>query len=200
LTTQSGTTTDPLDPLLGPLQDNGGPTVGASGDSITLQTEALEPGSKAIAKGIAGGPTVDERGFPVVGGAQGVSPDIGAFQFQNSSLAVAVSSSSPTVNVGDSVTFTITISNTSINAIPNDDTIVTVTLPSNLLITLVPPGAVLTGNTISFSLGALGANSQVQFQIVATAESAAMGLSVAASVSSPDSNPNVLGGTQFSIL
>jgi hypothetical protein len=201
LTTQSGTTTDPLDPLLGPLQDNGGPTVGAAGDSITLQTEALEPGSKAIAKGIAGGPTVDERGFPVVGGAQGVSPDIGAFQFQNSSLAVAVSPSSPTVNVGDSETFTVTVSNTSSNAVLNDDSLVTVNLPSNLLITLVPPGAVLTGNTISFSLGALGANSQVQFQIVATAETAGITLSVAVSVSSPDSNPNnVLGSTQFSIL
>jgi hypothetical protein len=183
------------------LQDNGGPTVGATGDSITLQTEALEPGSKAIAKAVPGGPTVDERGFSVVGAAQGVSPDVGAFQFQNSSLAVAVSPSSPTVNVGDSGAFTITVSNTSINAIPNDDTLVTVTLPSNLLITLVPPGAIVTGNTITFSLGALGADSQVQFQIVATAETAGMSLSLAAGVSSPDSNPNnVLGSTQFSIL
>jgi hypothetical protein len=200
-TTQSGTTTDPLDPMLGTLQDNGGPTVGATGDSIALQTEALEPGSKAIAKGIAGGPTVDERGFSVVGEAQGTSPDVGAFQFQNSTLTVAVGASTPMANVGDSETFTITVSNTSANAIPNDNSIVTVTLPSNLMITVVPPGATVTGNTISFSLGVLGADSQVQFQIVATAETAGMGLSVAASVSSPDSNPNnVLGSTQFAIL
>ena len=69
------------------------------------------------------------------------------------------------------------------------------------MITVVPPGATVTGNTITFSLGALGANSQVQFQIVATAETAGMSLSVAASVTSADSNPNnVLGSTQFSIL
>jgi len=48
---------------------------------------------------------------------------------------------------------------------------------------------------------ALGANSQVLFQIVATAETAGMSLSAAASVSSPDSNPSsVLGSTQLSIL
>jgi hypothetical protein len=73
-TTQTGTTAKPLNPLLGPLQNNGGPTVGAVGDSITLQTEALQPGSPAIGKGVAGGPTVDERGV-----ATGVAPNIGAF-------------------------------------------------------------------------------------------------------------------------
>ncbi len=200
LTTQTGTTADPLDPLLGPLQDNGGPTVGANGDSMTLETEALMPGSKAIAKGIAGGPTVDERGFPVVGEAQGVSPDIGAFQFQNSTLTAAVASSSPTVNVGDSETFTITVSNTSANAIPDDNSSVTVTLPSNLLITVVPPGAIVNGSTIIFSLGALDANSQVQFQVTAIAKTPGMGLTVVVSVTSPDNNPNNgSGSTQISI-
>ncbi|HEV3438933.1 MAG TPA: choice-of-anchor Q domain-containing protein [Gemmata sp.] len=189
-TTQTGIAADPLDPLLGPLQDNGGPTVGATGDSITLQTEALLPGSKAIAKGIAGGPMVDERGFSVVGEAQGTSPDVGAFQFQNATLSVGLVASSPTTSVGDSETFTITVSNTSANAIPNDNSFVTVTLPSNLMITMVPSGAMVTGNTITISLGALGANSQVQLQVTATAETPGTGLSVAASVVSPDSNPN----------
>jgi hypothetical protein len=69
-TTQTGTLTNPLNPLLGPLQDNGGPTIGAAGFTIALETEALLPGSRAIGKGILNGaPANDERGDPsVVGG------------------------------------------------------------------------------------------------------------------------------------
>jgi predicted outer membrane repeat protein len=66
-TTQTGTVGNPLDPKLGPLQDNGGPTVGAPGDSIHLQTEAPLKGSPAIGKGIlTGAPNKDERGFQSV--------------------------------------------------------------------------------------------------------------------------------------
>jgi predicted outer membrane repeat protein len=36
--TQTGTPDNPLDPLLGPLQDNGGPKIGAPGQTMTLQT------------------------------------------------------------------------------------------------------------------------------------------------------------------
>jgi hypothetical protein len=81
--TQTGSVAHLLDPLLGPLQDNGGPTVGAAGASMTLQTEALQAGSKAIDKGVAGAPTVDERGDSRTGAAAGVAPDVGAFEFQN---------------------------------------------------------------------------------------------------------------------
>ncbi len=80
-TTQTGTVANPLNPLLGPLQNNGGPTVGAAGDSMTLQTEALEAGSPAIDKGVAGGPTVDERGFVRDDVASGTGTDVGAFEF-----------------------------------------------------------------------------------------------------------------------
>jgi predicted outer membrane repeat protein len=65
--TQTGTVAAPLDPLLGPLQNNGGPKVGAKGHRITLQTEAPLSGSPAIGKGILNGaPPTDERGFPSV--------------------------------------------------------------------------------------------------------------------------------------
>jgi hypothetical protein len=48
-----GTNTNPIDPLLGPLQNNGGPT----------QTMALLPGSPAIGHGDnAKAPTTDQRG------------------------------------------------------------------------------------------------------------------------------------------
>jgi hypothetical protein len=58
------------DPLLGPLQDNGGPT----------WTDALLPGSPAIDAGSsAGGPALDQRG---IHRPQGLAPDIGAFEFE----------------------------------------------------------------------------------------------------------------------
>jgi hypothetical protein len=61
-----GTSTNPIDPLLGPLQDNGGPT----------QTMALLSGSPAIDAGDnTGAPTTDQRGFPRIVGS---AIDIGA--------------------------------------------------------------------------------------------------------------------------
>ena len=58
------------DPLLGPLADNGGPTL----------TQALLPGSPAIDAGTAvSGVTTDQRGVPR---PQGNAPDIGAFEVE----------------------------------------------------------------------------------------------------------------------
>jgi hypothetical protein len=65
-----GTASNPIDPQLGPLQNNGGPT----------QTMSLLPGSPAIDAGDnTGAPDTDQRGFPrIVGG----TIDIGAFEIQ----------------------------------------------------------------------------------------------------------------------
>ena len=68
-----GTAGSSIDPLLGPLQDNGGPTF----------THALLPGSPAIDSGddsVLGPPhnlTTDQRGFPRL---QGTRVDIGAYE------------------------------------------------------------------------------------------------------------------------
>jgi hypothetical protein len=57
-----------IDPKLGKLQNNGGPT----------STMALLPGSPAIKKGTpVGAPATDQRGVP-----RGNPPDIGAFELQ----------------------------------------------------------------------------------------------------------------------
>ncbi len=68
-----------VEPLLGPLQDNGGPT----------QTMALLPGSPAIDAGNAGvlAPTTDQRGEPRTAGA---ATDIGALEFQDLTATVVV--------------------------------------------------------------------------------------------------------------
>lgn len=65
-----GTTAVPLDPKLGPLQNNGGST----------PTMALLPGSPALdAGGDANAPTTDQRG---VARPQGTHVDIGAFELE----------------------------------------------------------------------------------------------------------------------
>jgi hypothetical protein len=72
-----GSTEAPIDPLLGPLQNNAGPTA----------THALLPGSPAIDQGRAFGLTTDQRGhgrrkdFPSIPNApRGGGVDIGAFE------------------------------------------------------------------------------------------------------------------------
>jgi hypothetical protein len=71
-----------VDPLLGPLADNGGPT----------QTRAPEPGSPAIDQGFAGGlgPAIDQRGLrrtvdflAVPNPAGGDGSDVGAVERQD---------------------------------------------------------------------------------------------------------------------
>jgi hypothetical protein len=67
---------DAPDPLLGPLADNGGPTL----------TMALLPGSPAIDAGVpVAGVTTDQRGVPR---PQGTAPDIGAFESRGFAIAI----------------------------------------------------------------------------------------------------------------
>jgi|WetSurMetagenome_2_1015567.scaffolds.fasta_scaffold81699_2 hypothetical protein len=60
-----------VDPMLGPLQDNGGPT---STEGIPQQSPAFDKGSNPLS--LAG----DQRGLPRVFGA---AADVGAFEFQS---------------------------------------------------------------------------------------------------------------------
>jgi hypothetical protein len=69
----------PIDPLLGPLQMNGGPT----------PTQALLPGSPAIDQGFSFGLHADQRGQPrphnfsaLPNAPHGDGADIGAFELQ----------------------------------------------------------------------------------------------------------------------
>jgi hypothetical protein len=84
------------DPLLGPLADNGGPTL----------TQALLPGSPAIDAGApVAGVSADERGVPR---PQGAAPDIGAFERAPAPF-VRVEQETATQLVGTSVTVTATV-------------------------------------------------------------------------------------------
>lgn len=73
---QVGTASSPIDPLLGPLQNNGG----------TTQTRALLPGSPALDAGETTLPT-DQRGIPR---PQGTASDIGAFELESNVTPIFV--------------------------------------------------------------------------------------------------------------
>src|SRR5262249_52895270 len=96
------------DPLLGPLQDNGGQPAGAPGGQQVIQTEARLAGGPALGTGVvAGAPATDERGAPrVVNG----KTDIGAFQSQPPVVPTVTLTGSPNpAAFGQAVTFTATV-------------------------------------------------------------------------------------------
>jgi hypothetical protein len=168
----AGTVANPLNPLLGPLQDNGGILAGAPDTQQVVPTEALMAGSPVIGIGVAGAPTTDERSF----GRPGGRIDSGAFEFQGVTLAVAVTP--VTVTPGQAAVVTVTVTNTSGNPLPADNSTLTVTLP---------PGLLPLGGT-TFTVGALPAGRSVTFRvpIVATTLGAP---TITATVTSPDANP-----------
>jgi hypothetical protein len=73
---QIGTAAEPIDPLLAPLADNGGPT---QTHALLEGSTALNAGDSALAPGVGGTPATDQRGgsFSRVVGA---AIDIGAFE------------------------------------------------------------------------------------------------------------------------
>jgi hypothetical protein len=94
-------------PLLGVLQNNGGPTLGAMGNTLELETESLLPGSPAIDAGMnAGAPATDERGFQR---AVNNKVDIGAYEFQPSATTTVLTTSANPGQIGQAITFKATV-------------------------------------------------------------------------------------------
>jgi hypothetical protein len=87
-TDQIGTPAAPIDPLLAPLANNGGPTL----------THALQSGSPAIDHGDPAAPPEDQRGYGRVG-----VPDVGAFEFGGIATILANISTRAFVQTSDNV-------------------------------------------------------------------------------------------------
>jgi uncharacterized repeat protein (TIGR01451 family) len=114
---QVGTTAAPINPMLTPLQNNGGPT----------WTMAPLPGSPAIDKGdnVAARAAVDQRGLPRI---VNKTIDVGAVEYQ-ADVRVTLSATPNPVHAGGNITYTISVTNA------GPDTAGTVTLSD-----LLPPG------------------------------------------------------------
>jgi hypothetical protein len=97
-TDQVGTPANPRDPMLGALQDNGGPT----------KTQALLSGSTAIDAGNASGSGADQRGLArpvddpgIVNASGGDGSDIGAYEVQGDLLPGCRNLNTVVNNTGD---------------------------------------------------------------------------------------------------
>src|SRR5207248_2121221 len=74
---QTGTVAAPIDPVLGPLQDNGGPQAGAVNYRQVPATREVLPFSPALQAGNpATAPATDQRGVP----RNTAAPNIGAYE------------------------------------------------------------------------------------------------------------------------
>ena len=109
---QVGTTVSPIDPLLGALADNGGPTL----------SHALLTGSTAIDGGTnTGAPATDQRGTARDDG----TIDIGAFEYRSAEVSIY----QPWTNLAVSTDRSTTISeNYTVTAAPDSDRLLVVTM------------------------------------------------------------------------
>ncbi len=101
---QVGTPTNPLNPQLGPLQNNGGSVAGVPTAAQTVPTMAPLPGSPVIDKGVNTAllPTSDERGLLRI---VNNTVDIGAVEFQPP-VTMTMVTSSGAVTYGTPLTLT----------------------------------------------------------------------------------------------
>jgi uncharacterized repeat protein (TIGR01451 family) len=137
------------DPLLGPLQNNGG----------RAQTHGLLPGSPAINAGDSAGCTddqgnplsTDQRGFPRFGRC-----DIGAYELQPIGFSTKVAGHT-IVSAGDSVGYTITLTNDGVS--PISSARVTDTLPASFV--YVPGSLTATGGTPDYRSGVITWEGQI---------------------------------------
>jgi uncharacterized repeat protein (TIGR01451 family) len=164
--TATGDITD-TDPLLGPLQDNGGLSTGPSTAFGTRSgqgtlTHALLVGSPAIDHASFSYPSTDQRGVPR---PQGSRCDIGAYERGPAALDIGKRGPSQ-VSVGEAITYTLTVTNTGCE------------VAEGLVITDVLPegasylgGGALVGDVVSWTLPSLawwGENTaSVQFAVTA---------------------------------
>jgi hypothetical protein len=176
-----GTVAVPLNPRLGALTNNGGPT----------PTEAPLLGSPVIDAGVSinvpANTATDQRGATRV--VNGVA-DIGAVEFQDAALTVAIAPASGNVPVGGTASFAVTVTNTSGHALPTDNSILSVTLSSGLTAT----------SPLTFILAPLAAGQSQTFNVTATATTLGT-QTLTAALTSPDATPSgVLASTQINVI
>lgn len=126
---QIGSLAAPLDPLLGPLADNGGPTF----------THALLAGSPAIDAGSNPATLANDQRGPGFSRVSGAQADVGAFELQSADLSVTKVDTPDPVTAGASITWTVTVSNAGpdaattvalVDALPSGTTFVSLAAPA----------------------------------------------------------------------
>jgi len=168
---QVGTLSTPLDPRIGPLANNGGPTL----------THALLPGSPAIDRGNPAGCldpsgtllTTDQRGYPRPAfGGLALRCDIGAYELLlEADLSVGEHDKPDPVLLGAPLTYTVVVTNA--GPAPATGVALADTLPAgaDLHSVVASQGSCLGTGTVTCALGTLARGTQltVTFVVAPTA-------------------------------
>jgi CSLREA domain-containing protein len=179
---QLGSAAAPLNPRLGPLADNGGPTLT---HALLAGSPALDAGNNSLAVDKSGNPlTTDQRGtgFPRVADAADADTvqtvDIGAFEAHPSvedisnKTTTAGSPVSFSFNVGDAAHGIASVAATSGNTalVPNDPTNISVTgSGSTRTLTVTPASGTGTATITVTATGTNGRSMSDTFQLTVTA-------------------------------
>jgi uncharacterized repeat protein (TIGR01451 family) len=167
---QVGNSSNPINPLLGPLQNNGGPTETMA---LLIVNGTPSPAIDAGDSSAPGLPGTDQRGYSRIAGN---AVDIGAYEYQATAATtdLSVSGNGPSsVAQGGQITYTLTVTNNS----ASDQSNVTLTdvLPANTTFVSwkAPSGwsssAPATGSSsgaVSAWINSLTANSSASFTLV----------------------------------
>ena len=167
-----------VDPLLGPLEDNGGAT----------ETHALAGGSPAIDAGDNSPcPAVDQRGYVR---PQLSACDIGAFELQPPDLSITKADSVDPASKGGPLTYTIVVSNAGLD--PATNVVVTDNLPGGVTFGSATPsqGGCVGTSTLMCNLGTVnnGATATVVISVTAPSEGGSISNIASVSASGTDSD------------
>jgi uncharacterized repeat protein (TIGR01451 family) len=174
-----------VNPALGSLANNGGPT----------KTQAIAATSPATDKGIATGSTTDQRGDPrptdlpdVTNASGGGGTDIGAYEFQpTADLSVTQTDSPDPAIDGGQITYTLDVHNGGPDSAGAST--LTDTLPAGTTFVSAPVGCNHVSGVVTCALGTVvsGATPQVQIVVRATSSGTPSNAGTV-STTTPDSN------------
>jgi uncharacterized repeat protein (TIGR01451 family) len=161
------------DPLLGPLQNNGGPTYTMAEQFVN--NTSFSPTIDAGDSTIAGLPATDQRGY---GRIVNTAVDLGAYEYRavlNTGNDLSVSATAPAaIFAGGQITYQLTVTNDSpvlqryvtlADALPANATLVSWTAPLGWRSSAPPVGS-SSGTVIADTVALIPANSSANFTLV----------------------------------
>ncbi len=164
---QVGSSGNPIDPVIGPLVNNGGDT----------ETHALLNGSSAIDQANPNGCEDDNAAIlnrdqrnvfrPLDGLGDGTAIcDIGAFELSRTDLALTKVADLSEVQLGDTLVYTLTVINNGPDVAPG--AMVVDTLPAQVAFVSASANCLVASSTVTCDLGDLANGAQTQVDIVVT--------------------------------
>ena len=177
-----GTSAAPLDPLLGPLSDNG-----EFGQVSLTDADLPNSGNNGVRdRGQdAGAPTTDELGLPRVSGAH---TDIGAFEFQNPDAAVSVNSPISTIRAGSPLSLSIVVTNNGPNT--SSGVVLGVSLPANTTVVSASVGFSVSGNVVNLAVPDLAKSTNATITLTVTPNAPGSFTATATLAADPDLTNN----------